>query len=1029
MLGPVAKQLLGSRVATVARRRRHPALRTGFPAALLLALLLLPIWGVPQGPPVAAAQAVAVATSTPTRAASATATLTPTRPASPTATATGASTATSTATSAATATPTGASTATATTTPTQAATVTATAAPGAAGTTQDTWTFEYTGEHLQSWTVPDGVKSIVADVSGGQGGGDYPDRSGQGGLGGRAIASLPVKGGETLTIYVGGAGGNGLDAAGWGWSDGGKGGYGGIYYDGYPGGGSSAVLSGDGLVVVASGGGGAGAGMQYGPLAGGGGNGGNGGSPAAQGGYGSAPSKTDYTGSGGPGGAAGCSGSPSDCGASDGGDGGTILGQTSGGGGGGGGYGGGNGGGGGGGGPAQLAAADVGGGGGGGGLSWVQKPAQAAAFGAQLAGGNGRVVLHAGASAETYGCTGSPDYYQVPPGVTRVSAIVIGGQGGMANSQLGRPGYGEEISGDITVHPDPDAALSVTVGCAGDNATNGGYGAGAGGPGGDSAPGICCSGGTGGGGSEVDIFRPSVTQPAIMAAGGGGVGGTASESNPLVAGGDGGDGGPRGNSGESGDDYGGHGGTGACESTANGGKGDSGGLGGGGGGGGGGGAYGGVDANYGPGGCGGGDGEWVSMGGGGGGAGGGFWDTSSVNDVTDTASGATGDGAVVLLAHPAPGTPTPTPTGTPQATPTHTPTPTRTPTPTNIPTPTETPVPSCRACAFAGTGDGAVTSIDLQQSGPALTPGPSLNVADSAITGVAVAPDGRRVYAVDGPGGQLFAIDPRQTPRLMNTLDLGGDLTSLSVAPNGSVLFVTDRSGSNLIEVAATDSPRVIGQVHIDGVGGAVASVPVASTVLPDNLHVYVSSTDDSVTVVDAQSMHVVDVIPDVGLNLRGVAASPDGARVYVAVASSQAQGGSGVAVLDTQSTPPHVVTTSALGWPHQPNAIAVAPDGSRLYLTDANRSIDVLDVQGDQLSLNSALEVTDPPDGIAIAPDGSRAYGACPTCYGGGVAEVAPDSPDDPGYPGIVSWALFSGNPQSVTVSMPATSTPGPRR
>ena len=106
-------------------------------------------------------------------------------------------------------------------------------------------------------------------------------------------------------------------------------------------------------------------------------------------------------------------------------------------------------------------------------------------------------------------------------------------------------------------------------------------------------------------------------------------------------------------------------------------------------------------------------------------------------------------------------------------------------------------------------------------------------------------------------------------------------------------------------------------------------------------------------------------------------------------------------------------MTTATLGWPHQPNALAVAPDGSRLYLTDANQSIDVLDVQGDQLSLNSALEVTDPPNGIAMAPDGSRAYSACPACYGGGVAEVAPDSPTTPvipaSWPGLSSAATRS--------------------
>jgi hypothetical protein len=63
------------------------------------------------------------------------------------------------------------------------------------------------------------------------------------------------------------------------------------------------------------------------------------------------------------------------------------------------------------------------------------------------------------------------------------------------------------------------------------------------------------------------------------------------------------------------------------------------------------------------------------------------------------------------------------------------------------------------------------------------------------------------------------------------------------------------------------------------------------------------------------------------------------------------------------------------------------------------------------------------------MAPDGSRAYGACPGCFGGGVAVVDPNDPNDPGYPGIVAWALFSGTPQSVAVSMPATPTPGPRR
>ncbi|MGH2586243.1 MAG: IPT/TIG domain-containing protein, partial [Dehalococcoidia bacterium] len=62
--------------------------------------------------------------------------------------------------------------------------------------------FEYTGT-TQTWTVPAGVTQATFDVHAAQGG---PVLDSSGGRGGRALATLAVSPGATVTIWVGGAG-------------------------------------------------------------------------------------------------------------------------------------------------------------------------------------------------------------------------------------------------------------------------------------------------------------------------------------------------------------------------------------------------------------------------------------------------------------------------------------------------------------------------------------------------------------------------------------------------------------------------------------------------------------------------------------------------------------------------------------------------------------------------------------------------------------------------------------------------------
>jgi Glycine rich protein/GEVED domain/Secretion system C-terminal sorting domain len=122
-------------------------------------------------------------------------------------------------------------------------------------------TYSYTGSST-SFTVPSGVSSIGIDVRGAQGGSGYGGNTGGGG--GRIQGTLPVTGGSTVYVYVGGAGTNynytGANAVG-GNSGGGVAGGSAGYYAGGGGSSSDIRIGGTALsnrMAVAGGGGGGG---------------------------------------------------------------------------------------------------------------------------------------------------------------------------------------------------------------------------------------------------------------------------------------------------------------------------------------------------------------------------------------------------------------------------------------------------------------------------------------------------------------------------------------------------------------------------------------------------------------------------------------------------------------------------------------------------------------------------------------------------------------------------------------------------
>src|SRR5262249_58575099 len=122
------------------------------------------------------------------------------------------------------------------------------------------------------------------------------------------------------------------------------------------------------------------------------------------------------------------------------------------------------------------------------------------------------------------------------------------------------------------------------------------------------------------------------------------------------------------------------------------------------------------------------------------------------------------------------------------------------------------------------------------------------------------------------------------------------------------------------------------------------APAPPAAPVMPD-VGLYVTNEQSgNLTVIDAATLTPVTTIA-LGKRPRGVAASPDGKRLYVALSGSP-NAGPGV---DEKSLPPPDRTADGIGVVDldqgklikvltsgpDPEQLAVSPDGTRLYIAN----------------------------------------------------------------------------------------------
>ncbi len=265
-------------------------------------------------------------------------------------------------------------------------------------------------------------------------------------------------------------------------------------------------------------------------------------------------------------------------------------------------------------------------------------------------------------------------------------------------------------------------------------------------------------------------------------------------------------------------------------------------------------------------------------------------------------------------------------------------------------TPTSSGTAAPRAYVVGKTG--LVQVVDTK-SGHVLT---ETDTAGRA-TGVAVSPDGERVYVVNGWSGAITEVDP-YSGAVIDRLFTDVQLSHAAMRPDGERLYV---SASGSVAVVDPQAFRVVAAVKVPG-------QPQGLAVHPNNKILYVANAQDgTVGLVDTATAFQSSKI-QVGGMPQYLAISPDGKRLYVSGMRLGEKTPGTLTVIDTTTN--KVVGSMSVG--RGAGHIAVTPDGATVYVALTKEgSVAVIDTA--ILTLRQRLPINAPS--VAIAPGDPRVF------------------------------------------------------
>jgi YVTN family beta-propeller protein len=269
----------------------------------------------------------------------------------------------------------------------------------------------------------------------------------------------------------------------------------------------------------------------------------------------------------------------------------------------------------------------------------------------------------------------------------------------------------------------------------------------------------------------------------------------------------------------------------------------------------------------------------------------------------------------------------------------------------------------------------------MLMSGWTTTPaGRQLPTGDMILSGQ-VSPDGT-LFAFTNTGYTRHALHilDLATEKEIATFPLEQAWSGLAFAPDGKRIFVSGGAGNPLSDIQYFDRWDKEGwkeaRTGYTLLGAAKEKTAVSSlSVSPDGKLLYaLNNSDDSLYILETHGGRGVARLP-VGNHPISAELSKDGRTLYVANL-----GAASVAIVDV-STPNHPWVTATLATDPHPNDLLLTDDG-RLFVTCGNtNNVISFDLNtSERLEvINTALESKAPagstPNSLAIAPDGGTLY------------------------------------------------------
>lgn len=270
---------------------------------------------------------------------------------------------------------------------------------------------------------------------------------------------------------------------------------------------------------------------------------------------------------------------------------------------------------------------------------------------------------------------------------------------------------------------------------------------------------------------------------------------------------------------------------------------------------------------------------------------------------------------------------------------------------------------------------GPPTNLAIHPSGKFALLADSVDVVSDNGT-LRLVPD-NRIFVID------LTVDP---PRLLDTITAGKQPSGLDISPKGDMALVANRADKSVsvLSIKGTEVTLVDTVSLPDSVAHVQFTPDGKRALAVRNLAHQISILD----IADGKATYGKVDLPT-GLMPYNVAVTPDGKLALTVDQGSLASDGSidDMTVIDLEAQPPRVIDRIAIG--DFPEGLAISPKGDIAVATvirgsmaaknsffyARNGTIQVLRINGKQVTKLKELEVGGVPEAIGFSPDGGTLY------------------------------------------------------